>query len=200
MDNSTTNAGAWQPRNSSSVFDSDAPLLGSRATEIGLLLGLGALVVLAHVSAHLPLKLPGHHGLEWMAILMFARTLSRERHAAAIVALASAGLCSLPALGLNEPFMGLGYLLTGLVVDALYAWLRVPGPFTLAALAGLAHVAKPLWKWAAVQGLGVSFGSITAGTAFAIGSHLGFGFVGGLAGALAGRALRRRWQAQQHGR
>lgn len=192
MSNPIPGAGAWQPRNSSSVIEGAAPLFGSRAAEIGLLLGLGALVVLAHVSVHLPLKLPGHHGLEWMAILMFARTLSREQHAASVVALSSAGLCSLPALGLNEPYMGLGYLLTGLAVDALYRWLRAPGPLTLGAVAGLAHVAKPLWKWAAVQGLGLQFGSITAGVAYAVGSHLAFGFVGGLAGAFAGRALRQR--------
>ena len=53
--------------------------------------------------------------------------------------------------------------------------LRTPGALTLGAVAGLAHVAKPLWKWAAVQGLGLQFGSISAGVAYAVGSHLAFG-------------------------
>lgn len=193
-------AGAWRPRTSSSVSENDAPLLGSRAAEIGLLIGLGGLVVLAHASVHLPLKLPGHHGLEWMALLMFGRTLSRERHAATLVALSSAGLCGLPALGMSEPYMGLGYLLTGLGVDALHRWLRAPGPLTLGAVAGLAHLAKPLWKWLAVQGLGLQFGAFTAGAAYAFGSHLAFGFVGGVAGALAGTALRQRIDARNQGR
>ena len=195
MTSPTFDAGVLPTRNSSSVSERGVGLFASRQAEIALLLGLGALAVLAHVSVHLPLKLPGHHGLEWMALLMFGRTLSAERHAAATIALSSAGLATLPAFGLNEPYIGLGYLLTGLAVDACYRWWRQPGAWTLGALAGLAHLAKPLWKWAAVQGLGLQFGSITAGVAWTLGCHLAFGFVGGMAGAAAGVALRRRWRS-----
>ena len=47
---------------------------------------------------------------------------------------------------------------------------------------------------AAVNGLGLQFGSITAGVGFSLLSHVGFGLVGGIAGALAGSALRQRVQ------
>jgi two-component system CheB/CheR fusion protein len=58
----------------------------SRRAELAFLAGTGVAAVLLHISVDMALKLPGHHGLEWMALLMFARTLSTERHAAMVAA------------------------------------------------------------------------------------------------------------------
>ena len=186
-------AGEWLPRNSSNSSEGVAgSAFASRRTEILTLALMGALVVVMHESVNLPLKLPGHHGLEWMALLMFGRTLSRDANAATMVALGAAATASLPLWHFHESFLGLGYLLTGLAVDALYRLFKQPGAASLGLIAALAHTAKPLWKLAAVNGLGLQFGSITAGVGFTVLCHLGFGLVGGVAGALAGIALRDR--------
>ncbi|MGE3500086.1 MAG: hypothetical protein AB7N53_19670 [Candidatus Binatia bacterium] len=150
---------------------------------------VGLLGVVAHASIHLPLKLPGHHGLEWMALLMFARVVARSPWAATVAATSAAGLSYVPVWGFHETTIGLSYLLSGIIVDAGFRLLRTQRAALLACLAALAHAAKPLWKWAAASGLGVHFGSIEAGVAYALICHLAFGAVGGMAGALAGRAL-----------
>lgn len=186
-------AGVWPTRLSSSSSKSPAGSVfpSRRAELIGLSL-LGVLAVVLHASVNLALKLPGHQGLAWMALLMFGRTLSADRHAATTVALGAAFTASLPLWGFHGMGMGLNYLLTGLLVDTLYRVFRQPGATALGLIAALAHIAKPLWKWAAVNGLGLSFGSITAGVGFSLFTHFSFGLVGGIAGALAGKALQQR--------
>lgn len=147
--------------------------------------------MLLHTSVEWGLGIPGHHGLEWMALLMFGRVLSSERHAASVTALSAGGLSLLPVSGMN-PSAALSYVLAGLVVDALYRFLRRPGAGSLGVVAALGHVTKPLWKLAATQGATVHFGSIANGIGLTLGGHLLFGFVGGVAGALAGLAVRER--------
>jgi hypothetical protein len=181
--------GALPPRNSSSVSE---PALFSVNREWFFLIFIGLLGVLAHVSVHLPLKMPGHHGLEWMALLMFARVLGHSPWAATIAATSAAGFSCLPVWGFHETTIGLSYLLSGWVVDGCYRVIKSRGISVLALIAALAHVVKPLWKWAAAAGFGVHFGSIEAGVGFAVVSHLMFGLVGGAAGAFAGRALKAR--------
>ncbi|MDH4382259.1 MAG: hypothetical protein QE509_10275 [Gammaproteobacteria bacterium] len=198
MSKHTLAAGAWQPKNSSNSSEGlAASVFASRRTEILTLALIGALVVVMHESVNLPLKLPGHHGLEWMALLMFGRTISRETNAATLVALGAAATASAPLWPQHGSLLGLSYLLTGLAVDALYRLFKRPGAVSLGVIAALAHTVKPLWKLAAVNGLGLQFGSITAGAGFAVLCHLGFGLVGGVAGAIAGLALRERLTRRQ---
>lgn len=154
-------------------------------------MGIGIATVLLHVSVNWALQMPGHHGLEWMALLMFARTLSSERHAATLAALSAAGLSALPFAGMN-PSASVSYLLAGLVVDALYRLVRRPNAGVLGVVAALGHATKPLWKLALTKGAVANFGSVANGIGFTVAGHLMFGFVGGVAGALAGLALRER--------
>jgi hypothetical protein len=184
-------AGAWPRRSSSSVSESAGSVFGSRRLELACLAGLGLLTVLLHSSVDWGLGIPGHHGLEWMALLMFGRSLSQERHAATVTALSAGGLALLPISGMN-PSAAISYVLAGLVVDALCRLWRAPGPATLGLIAALAHASKPLWKLAATLGATVHFGSIAHGVGLTLCGHLMFGAVGGVAGALAGRALRGR--------
>lgn len=181
----------WPPRSSSSATELVASVFGSRRAEFAFLAGIGALAVLLHVSVKWGLEMPGHHGLEWMALLMFARTLSSERHAATIAAASAAGFSVLPLTGMN-PSASFSYLLAGLVVDTLYRLVRRPHPGVAGLIAAVGHVSKPLWKLAATKGATVHFGSIANGLGITIVGHLMFGFIGGIAGALAGIAVRQR--------
>jgi len=183
-------AGAWQPKTSSSV--SERPLFATLDREWLFLIGIGLLGVIAHASVNLPLKLPGHHGLEWMALLMFARVVSASPWAATIAATSAAAFSYLPVWGFHETTIGLSYLLSGWIIDGGYRAIKSRAAPVLALIAALAHAAKPLWKWAAASSLGVHFGSVEAGVWYALGLHLMFGAVGGIAGALAGTALKAR--------
>jgi hypothetical protein len=161
--------------------------------ELALLAAAGLAAALLHEAFRWPLKLPGHHGLEWLAILMAARLLSQRPGAA----LAVAGGAALGALGLmgtepNAQRAGI-YLVQGLVLDGLFLLLRGGvAPFLLAPLLGATvHALSPLVKNALLLPGAATLGSLSQGLAWPLATHAAFGAVGALCGALAVRALRR---------
>lgn len=158
-----------------------------------LLLGSGALAVVLHRSLDYGLGLPGHHGIEWMALLIIGRLSSRFRGAGSIASVGAAFTSIIPGLRGGDPFVWIWYLLPGPILDLAFlylpnlsskAWLLVP-------LAGLAHVTKPLGRLALGPILGWTFGSFRNGVALPIVSHFLFGMAGGLLGAVVVLGLQR---------
>src|SRR5262245_56704132 len=113
--------------------------------EVLWLVGLGAGIVILHAVLRVNLRLPGYHGLEWMALLVIGVMTSRYHGAATVSSITAAGLSLLPLFGLNDPFGWLTYLIPGLVLDAAYLaaarWQH--HPLFLIALGGIAHATKP---------------------------------------------------------
>lgn len=152
---------------------------------------LGVAVALVHVSFDYSLGMPGHHGLEFLTAVVFARLVSTQPLAAAMVAAGAASgdvafaghmLHSLKAVPL--------YFLTGLLVDG--AW-RILGDrcraLPLAALVGAAaYMAKPLSMLAVAGISGMVFGFMRHGAAFPLVTHAAFGAIGAICGALLARA------------
>lgn len=186
-------SGAWSLKRSSSSIEVCAGLTRS---ELLLFVGLGAGVVVLHAVFRWPLRLPGHHGLEWMALLLVGRCVSSHRWSASLSSLSASALSVLPFWGFGDPFVWLVYLLPGLVIDAgfrLSCYWR-ENIWFLAALGGLAHGSKPLARAALSALSGWPYGSLLHGLAYPLGTHILFGFLGGLLGAglmLAGRSLRK---------
>ena len=180
-----------------SSWSTDARAWSLAWQEVLILLGLGALAVVLHAALDAPLKLPGHQGLVWMALLVVGRATSRRRWAASISSVGAAGLSSLPFWGFSDPFIWLIYLLPGLVMDLTYG---LGKPFQqkawfLAVVAGLAHAAKPLARVGISTVIGWPYGSLLFGLAVPLGYHVAFGLVGGLLGAGAVHVYR--WQKQR---
>jgi hypothetical protein len=184
-----TAAGAWSEKRSSSSFEGLAGI--SDTKQLLLLIGLGAAIPILHAALHWPLKLPGHHGLEYMALMMFGRTVVNHRWAALTIATSAAATSFIPMFGFNELGMRFSYLLAGLTIDLLYRYVPWRNPVVLAGMAAVAHATKPLWKWVAAAGWNLKFGSLAAGVGFPLMTHLGFGFVGGMIGTLLGVATLR---------
>lgn len=178
-------------KKSSSVTDAAAHAGGR---QLLLLLCLGVAAVVLHELVRWPLNLPGHHGLEWMALLMFGRALSSHRWAATVAASGAAAASMLPVWGTAEPLVWLFYLLPGIVVDLLYvrALPRTVWLLYLGLIAALAHATKPLLRWLLAESFGWQFGSMTPDLWWPLTTHLVFGFTGGLIGACAWQALQRR--------
>ena len=92
--------------------------------ELLLLALFAALVVVGNVALRLPVKLPGHSGLVWMALLVTARGVVPKLGAASTVGLLS---------GLLAAFIGVGdkggldtllsYTAAGAAVDVIVAML-----------------------------------------------------------------------------
>lgn len=152
-----------------------------------LLLGSGALVVILHQSFRLPLGLPGHHGIEWMALLILGRSFSRFRGAGTLASIGAAATSILPVWGAtHDPFIWLIYLVPGPLMDMAFHYLpQFAGKYWfLSILGGLAHITKPLIRLAITVISGWSFGSFRYGVVYPISSHLMYGMIGGLLGAL----------------
>jgi hypothetical protein len=184
-------AGASFPRKLFGVIDLVGPLTAGRAA---FLVSLGIGIVLLEQAFRWPLQLPGHHGLEGMALLAMGRLTSTSRWSATVVA-GSAAVAA-PFLGADHGvLMPLFYLLPGLIVDLGYRlrpqWARQALLF-LPLLAAVAFASKPLLRILAHEAFGMQFGSLRAGPLYPVLTHLMFGFLGALAAVLIWRATERR--------
>ncbi len=172
--------GGWSRARSPSAIEAVGPLTAGRLT---FLVFLGVLSVVMHETVRLPLQLPGHHGLEAMALLVIARLSCTHPFSATITALSSAVAAT--AIGAEHGWVSpLLIVLPGMMLDiGMLALKRLPVTLVLVALpfvAALAHAAKPLLRLSLWQGLGMHFGSFRHGIAWPFATHLAFGFVGAL--------------------
>ncbi len=172
---------------------------GQRTTWLLLaaLVATGVGYAFARQVLHIPLQLPGHNGLHWMALLVAARVLADRPWAATAVAAGTAAASNLPVLGIHEAFAGWHYLLTGAVLDLLLIGMAAARRHVviIPLLAALAFMSKPVSKFVLAGTLGVQYGSLRHGLAWPLTTHLAFGFAGAMVGLcaalLAQRALRR---------
>lgn len=184
-------AGESSPRKIFGVIDLAGPLTAGRAL---FLASLGVGIVLLEQAFRWPLQLPGHHGLEAMALLVLGRLACTSPWSATLVG-ASAAVAA-PFMGADHGvLMPLFYLLPGMVLDLGYRfWPRLVDRalLFLPLLAALAFATKPLVRVLANQLFGMPFGSLRAGPVYPILTHLMFGFLGALAAMLVWRATENR--------
>jgi hypothetical protein len=184
-------AGESSPRKIFGVIELAGPLTAGRAL---FLASLGVGIVLLEQAFRWPLQLPGHHGLEAMALLVLGRLACTSPWSATLVG-ASAAVAA-PFMGADHGvLMPLFYLLPGMVLDLGYRlWPRLVERtlLFLPLLAALAFASKPVVRVLANQLFGMPFGSLRAGPVYPILTHLMFGFLGALAAMLLWRATESR--------
>lgn len=187
----TTPTGSYSPRKSlSSAIEPPAALT---ARKLAYLLGLGLAIIALEQLFRFPLHLPGHHGLEAMAVMILGRLSGGHRASATLVGTGAA--TGALALGVGHGAMTpLFYLVPGLVIDT--AFRLGPGLavrlWFLPLVAAFAHATKPLMRWGVAEATGVEFGSLVNGAAWPLATHLAFGFTGGLVAVLLWRSRGKR--------
>jgi hypothetical protein len=151
-----------------------------------LLFGGGALAVVLHRAFDMSLGLPGHHGIEWMALMILGRASSRFRGAGTLTSIGASFVSTLPFLHGGNPFTWIYYLLPGPVMDLAFRYLpRYADKFWfMVLLGGFAHMTKPIGQVTVNLLTGWPVGSFRFGVVYPFASHLLFGMVGGLLGAL----------------
>src|SRR5262245_1249195 len=134
--------GILSPKTVSRAFPTDWTL---RWWEALLLFGSGVLAVVLHRSTDLSLGLPGHHGIEWMSLMILGRASSRFRGAGSLTSLGASFASTLPFLHGDNPFTWLFYLLPGPIMDLAFRYLPslTNKLWFLVLLGGLAHITKP---------------------------------------------------------
>ncbi len=151
-----------------------------------LLIGGGVTAVVLHRAMDLSLGLPGHHGIEWMAITLIGRASSKFRGAGTLTSIGASFASTLPFLHGDNPFTWLFYLFPGPVMDLAFRYLpRYTNKlWFMVLLGGFAHVTKPIGQLTMNLLTGWPFGSFRYGVVYPFASHLLFGMIGGLLGAL----------------
>ena len=161
--------------------------------ELILLALFSSLVVVSKIVLHLPVRLPGHSGVFWMAILIVARGLVPKPGALSLVGLTSGLLAAFMGLGdLGPIYTFFSYLASGVVVDLMALFLGSMGNVVVAGLAGIVgNVAKMLVKLLMAVALQIPAGFVAFGLLYSFITNSVAGLLGGVLGWLILRALRR---------
>jgi hypothetical protein len=161
---------------------------------LAFLVAIGVAIVLLHETIRYPLRIPGQHGLEGMALLALARYSTTYKWGATIAALSSAGTAAAMGAGSEwtTPFL---YLAPGIALDLgvmLFAGWRTQF-IVLPLVTAFAFATKPLIRLGLMEFFGMQFGSFRAGVLYPISTHIAFGFMGALMTAIAWRMAQKRF-------
>lgn len=151
-----------------------------------ILFGIGVIAIMLHARLRTPLNIPGHHGLEFMALLMAGRLASNIKMASSISSLGIGFMFLFPVFGFSDPFMGISYMFPGFIIDVLYNMRRQHKwhLFELALIAGVAYMAIPISRLIIHLLTGYPYSSfIKHGYLIPMIFHFLSGLVGGFVGA-----------------
>lgn len=131
-----------------SISKSLAHSLPALSIEALLLFFVGALAMFIHARFRWGMNIPGHHGLEFMALLTSGRYVSKIRMSSVFMALGIGVMIIMPFMGFKNPVSALGYIFPVLLFDLMYS--NIPEKWRKAwvtALAGgLAYMTVPLFR------------------------------------------------------
>jgi len=176
--------GNVQRRNLSSEFLTSLSI--SKVFEVLLLLMAGVFAIVIHERLRTPINVPGHHGIEFMAVILAARLGSKMKWASSISAIGIGIFLFFPVLGFRDPMMGFNYMLPCFVMDLGYQ--RLPAikwrNILLAIIAGLGYMMIPLSRIIISLTTGYPYFSFMKhGFVVPVLSFFVFGLLGGLLGA-----------------
>ncbi len=165
--------------------------------EIIVLSLIGFAAVALRTRLRIPLNMPGHHGLEVMALILIGRQWSKLSLAGSVSTLAASFLLLTTWAGIKDPFLPIIYILMGAIIDLFYRWMgeRKNALLPLALIGGIAYAIIPLGR--ALIHLTTSFpyeSFLKTGFIYPIVSHFLYGFLGGLLAALLVRGSRKMLQ------
>jgi hypothetical protein len=161
--------------------------------ELVVLALVGALVAVSKFVTRLPLKIPGHSGIVWIAILVVGRALVRKPWAGSLMGFTAGVLAVGLTPGSEGVLVFMKYFAAGATLDLVAPLIgdRFDDPLLGGLAGGLAHLAKLGTDAAVGWALGIPAGFVALGLGIAALSHLGFGVAGGAIGALVASRLER---------
>ena len=153
--------------------------------EVLLLVIAGALAIVLHARLRTPLNIPGHHGIEFMAIILGARLSTNIKWASSISAMGIGIFILFPVLGFKDPMMGLNYMLPCIALDLAYNYLPMAKyrNLILTVAAGFGYMMIPLSRVIITLSTGYPYSSFLKHGFFTpFATFLIFGFLGGALG------------------
>lgn len=154
--------------------------------EITALALISALIVLGKSLIRLPIQVPGHSGVFWMALLVIGRGMVRRRSAGTLMGVVSGILALALAPGREGLLVAVKYAAAGASLDGYVALVGERLRSTVVATLGgaVSNVAKLVTSLLMGMALGIQGGYLAVGLGMAAVTHVFFGALGGLLGAL----------------
>jgi hypothetical protein len=154
---------------------------------------VAALCMLGKQLLRLPISVPGHSGVLWVALFVICRGLVDKRGTGVLLGLVAGLLAQFAGFGHQGPFEWTKWLAAGVILEILT--LVIPGDLRGWGKAAVVGAGLHLGKLAALTLAGfllrVPFALLVLGLGWSATTHVLFGVVGGLLGALALRELRK---------
>ena len=154
---------------------------------------IAALAILGKLVLRMPLHVPGHSGVLWVALFVIGRGLVDKRGAGVLLGLVAGVLAQFMGFGDVGPLEWTKWLAAGIALEVLTTIL--PGDLRSFPKAVVVGAALHLGKLAALTLAGVilqvPFALLFLGLGYSATTHLAFGALGGFLGALGLRELRR---------
>ena len=154
---------------------------------------VAALCMLAKQILRVPINVPGHSGVLWVALFVICRGLVDKRGTGLLLGLVAGLLAQFAGFGHQGPFEWTKWLAAGIVLEVLA--LAIPGDLRGWGKAAVIGAALHLGKLAALTLAGlilrVPIALLLLGLGWSATTHVIFGVIGGLLGALALRELRK---------
>jgi hypothetical protein len=162
--------------------------------DLVLLALIAALCMLAKQLLRIPIHIPGHSGVLWVALFVVARGLVDKRGAGVLLGIVTGVLAGFMGFGGDQgPFEWTKWVAAGITLDVMAVVL--PGdlrsPLKAAIVGASIHLAKLTAMVLVSVALRLPLAIIALGIGWSATTHVAFGVVGGLLGALALRELRR---------
>ena len=149
--------------------------------ELMIMVSGGILLTVLKISLKLPLKIPGHTGIFWMAILILVRVLVNKKGAAALTGLFSACIAILAVPGGKGPLNTfLSYCAAGIGVElGILIMKNMKNVFFICCVGLLGNLAKLLVKIAFDLAIGVPAKVVFVSKSYAFLTYALFGILGG---------------------
>jgi len=177
-------------RSISGPFRADITL----AFQILILFAAGFGAVVLHARFRNPIGIPGHHGLEFMALAVATALSFRFRLRGVIFALGAGSALFLPFIGFTDPFAEIVFMLPAIILCLLADAFRVggkAGALLLFAFGGLAYMAIPLSRLAIHATTGFPYKSLLMNPFYTTFMHFAFGVAGTILGYSIYQGLKR---------
>lgn len=171
-------SGKLQTKSISKVLVNKATLLA--VIEFLIAFGLGALAITLHARLRIPMKIPGHHGLEFMALLIIGRSLLKNKFSGTFFSFGTGTMLFIPFLGFSDPFAPIVYMLPGIIIDlvGLTKPKNLKNIYIYGIIGGLAYAAIPITRIFITLFTAYVYKSLAINPFYPVISYFGFGLAG----------------------
>lgn len=146
---------------------------------------IGLLPIVFHFRSGYNLGIPGHHGMEYMAMIMVGRTVTRSRWASVMMTLGIITALFIPYVGIKNPVTAIVFIMPPFIVDLFYNYIKnwKNNILLLALTGGIAYTILPVYKTIIHFTTGIPYKPILLNPVYPFITHFVFGFAGALLGA-----------------